>query len=328
MTALRLRRPIVLLLAPALVLAACGGDDDDAAGTDDPAPNEATEDGATPEDGATSDETGGDEASDDGGDGDDGDGDTTEGDGGSTASSAGGTATTAADASSTTTAAGGQDSPFALAAGEKPIPTSALVFVRPVPGAVYTYQSSAELGGGSLTYTVVGATETGGGGVDVDVDLSASFSTGPVSLGYLFRYLADGSIEVPFVDFSSLAGGSGVTLVEQPNFTFLDRPAVDAGSDFSGSTRAVFEISGTRIEATYDYVGRGLPRETITVPAGTFEVTPIQYDMTVSIGGVGAATIAMSSTFYLDDRIGMVRSTFSSDTIGSGSSDLVSCSLL
>ena len=92
--------------------------------------------------------------------------------------------------------------------------------------------------------------------------------------------------------------------------------------------RAAFEVAGSRIEAEYAFVGRGLPRQTVTVPAGTFSVTPVQLDVTVSIGGGAAASIAMTSTYYLDDAIGLVRSTFSSDALGSGSTDLVRCSLL
>jgi hypothetical protein len=334
MTTEPLRRLAISLCALALVAAACGGDDDDSAEAgDDPV---ATEDSAATEGGAS---TGTGETDDDGDDADEASGDDvtdetgpTDGSGetGAAGSTTDGDATDddAADAS-TTTAAGGASSAFTMEPGEKAIPSESLVYVRPVPGAVYEYQSSAELGGGTITYTVAGVTENAGG-LDVDVDLTGSFDTGEVEIGYLFRYLADGTIEIPFVDFSSLgsSAGAGITFIQQPNFVLLDRPAVDSGSDFTGTTTAIIEIAGQRVEVVYDFVGRGLAPETVTVPAGTFTATPIQFDVSFTISGPVETTVAIQSTYYLDPTIGLVRSTFNSGDIGSGSTDLVSCSLL
>jgi hypothetical protein len=326
MTTEPLRRLAVALCALALVAAACGGDDDDTAESGgDPSATEATsateggastgseETGAAAGDGAT-DDTGATDGSTDGSGETGGAGSTTD-TGATDGGAAGGT---------TTTVAGGGSSPFTMEPGEKAIPESALVYLRPVPGAVYVYSES--LSGGTVTYTVEGVTENAGG-LDVDVALTGSFPTGDVEIGYLFRYLANGSIEVPFTDFSSLGGEGGITFVQQPNFQLLDRPAVDSGSEFSGSTTAIIDIAGQQITADYAFVGRGLPEEQVTVPAGTFTATPIQYDISITIGGPVQSTSSLQSTFYLNAEIGLVRSTFSSD-FGSGSTDLVSCSLL
>jgi hypothetical protein len=331
MTTEPLRRLVVALCALALVGAACGGDDDDTAESGDDVA--ATEESSPTAGGAStgSDETGVDGDTADGATDEtgpaDGSGDGTT-DGSGETGGAGSTTGGDAGASTTTTAAGGGSAPFTMEPGEKAIPSESLVYVRPVPGAVYQYQSSAELGGGTITYTVVGVTENAGG-LDVDVDLTGSFDTGDVEIGYLFRYLADGTIEVPFVDFSSLSNsGAGITFIQQPNFVLLDRPAVDSGSDFAGTTTAIIEIAGSRVEVVYDFVGRGLPPETVTVPAGTFTATPIQFDVSFTISGPVETTISITSTYYLDPTIGLVRSTFSSADIGTGSTDLVSCSLL
>jgi hypothetical protein len=328
------RRLAALSCAALLVLGACGGDDDDdaVASADD---TEAEGDAPTEGGASTGSGEGGDEPTSDGTDdtgdtsddvsdetgpaGDDGDDGEATDDTGET----GGAGSTGSEGS-TTTAAGGGSSPFTLEAGEKPIPDTSLVFLRPVPGAVYTYSDST---GGTITYTVEGATENAGG-LDVDVALSASFPAGDVEIGYLFRYLADGSIEVPFTDFSSLGGEGGLTFVQQPNFQLLDRAAVDSGSEFAGSTTAIIEVAGQQITAEYAFVGRGLPQETVTVPAGTFTAIPIQFDVEITISGPASTTASLQSTFYLNEEIGLVRSTYSSDLAGAGSTDLVSCSLL
>ena len=299
-------------------VAACGDDDDGSAS------------GATASDGSTAAGiTDGSSATTGAGDSSSAVGDDVTSGSGSDASG-GGTGTTAAGGSQGATegtgaAAGGGDTSFTTQPGEKPVPDNALVYFRPVPGATYVYQSTGT-GDGTLTYTVDTVTETADG-LDVETTVDAAYSTGTVQLGFTFHYATDGSISLPYVDFSGASGGT-ITVVQQPRFQLLDRAAIESGEAFTGSTEAIFDIGGTQLSATYNYTGRGLGRQSVTVPAGTFDTTVVEIEVSVAAEGPSAATATITSTYYLSDEIGLVKSTYTSDLAGAGATELLSSSLL
>lgn len=173
------------------------------------------------------------------------------------------------------------------------------------PGSSITYRSSGS--GESSTYTQTVSSNSGGG-----VTLTYTFPDHDLSLDYDLNCTRDGIFAEGFLDFSSLRSGVGI----QTETRSSSGPFLPDGLDVGSTWENHFDMHVTytdpnfpipESDQTMDMTRRAVRRESITVPAGTFDALVVEATFNFVNSSFPTGPLSFSQTEYWVEGVGLVK---------------------
>lgn len=209
-----------------------------------------------------------------------------------------GSATTAGSASkpASSHSSGSAGSASAVSANSVPFPVAV--------GDTWTYTSTDSVGTTSTVVNKMAAVSPVSGGQQVTMDGAITTEgTTTTNTGY-YIFHSDGSITLPFSQFSSSSSTSDVKLLSG-TLEWPSAAALASGQTSNSTLQIQFSVNGQSENVTAIIVVKGVGSQSVTVPAGSYNATVVDMTMSETVEGI---PVSDTVTTWLAPGVGPVKS--------------------
>jgi hypothetical protein len=221
---------------------------------------------------------------------------------GGSPSGSGSTGSTTKPASSHSSPSSG--STAAVAANSVPFPVGV--------GDTWTYSTSDAVGTTGTVVNKMAAVTPVSGGQQVTMDGTSTILGTTTSNSAYYVFHSDGSITLPFSQFSTGSSASSVKLLSG-TLEWPSASALASGQSSSSTLQIQFSSNGQTENVTASIVVKGAGTQSVTVPAGTYNATVVDMTMSETVEGI---PVSDTVTTWLAPGVGPVKSQVELDEDG------------